>query len=959
MKLLNALTLSVFFLLGSATPQAQLSEPREAQSVAPWAHESSDIPVDPRIHFGAFESGLRFAWANNAEPQERVYVRLHVDAGSLAETDAEQGMAHFLEHMAFNGSKNFEAGTLIEWFQEHGMSFGADTNAHTSFSETVYKLDLPNRDPQTLREGLTVLRDYADGLLLTEEEVQREKGVIDGEERERDSAGFRILRKLLDKMYAGTLFPVRLPIGTKEARDAFNAEDVRAFYTRWYRPENMTLVVVGDLRDFDPVPLMREVFGDMTGPGTPVAPEPAHGTPTMEELNFTIFDAELPSARLSMAMMRPFVERADTIEQRRKDLARGLAYRMLDLRFSEQIKKPDTPYLSAKVSSAGGLEVFEGGDLTVESEPEFWEQALAAGIIELRLALEFGFQEAELEEVRAGMQRSLDEAVEREPTASSAALREAILLAIEEDVVPTDAKTDRDILGPALEALTTADCLAALREDWASGSLSFTSSGALELEDAEEAFSRVHATANAVELEAPTTTEAASFAYACDPERAGQVKSKRHVEDLDVWLVEYENGVKLNLKATDFKERQIMLRARIGSGKLGLEPAQLVACELADSAFSGGGLEAHSADDLRRLLAGKQVGVSLSIKDDALEFSGGATAEDLLLELELLCAYIEHPGYRPDALTVIRAQLPMVYERYAHTPDGPIAFEFMPAFLKGNPRASVFGMAAAASLEELLAVDMASVRDVLQVQLASAPVEVTLVGDFDVEQAIALGARTLGALPARAKPLELSAARKGAELTSGMEMRREIDTQDAKATVLMFFPTTDGFETQTRRNLFFLGRIVSDRLRLEVRERLGAAYSPFAASEGSRVFEGVGALMIQANGEPDQVEQLVAACKGVASDLVENGIDSEEVKRLSEPLLNQLRDMQRDNGFWLNSLDDAQSDEHALDEFRGLTAFYENLDAEALSSLAARFLAPEKASVMIAVPKSSDPKPQD
>ena len=943
-------------LLVQSAPQGALAAPeegREPQTVARWAHEDSDLPVDERIHYGSLENGLRFAWANNSEPKERVYLRLHVDAGSMAESDSEQGMAHFLEHMAFNGSKNFEAGTLIEWFQDHGMSFGADTNAHTSFSETVYKLDLPNRDEETLREGLVVLRDFADGLLLAEAEVQNEKGVIDGEQRERDSASYRTFKQVLDKLYDGTRFPARMPIGTKPVRDEFTAESVRAFYEAWYRPENMTLVVVGDLRELDPATLMREVFGDMKGPGTAVAPEPDHGVPSMNELSFAIYDAQLPSVQISLSRLRPFVERPDTIAQRRADLCKSIAYSMVNLRFSEKLKQPGTPYLSARVSAAGGFEVFEGGDLTVDAEPKKWEAALSDAIVELRTALEFGFQEAELDEVRASIRRSLEEAVEREATAPSAGLREVILAEVEDEVVPTDAKTDLRILGPALEALSVEDCLEALRADWAEGETSITAAGSLELEDAAEEFARVRAAAFAVELEAPAAIEAKTFAYAKDSGESGKIRERSYVEDLDVHLVEFENGVRVNVKATDFKERQLLLRARLGDGKLAMDEAGLLTAELAGPLFSAGGLEEHSADDLRRLLAGKQVGVGLAIEDDHLELGGSTTREDLGLELELLCAYIEHPGYRPDLLSVLRAQLPLAYEQYAHTPQGPIAFDFLPKVLLGNPRASFLGMGHTPSLDELLSIDMAAVERLLGPQLASGPLELTLIGDLDLEETLELCARTVGTLPARGTGAELEGAREGAELVRGVEMTREIDTRDEKATVLMLFPTTDGAETARRRNLFFLGQVVNDRLRLEVRERLGAAYSPFAASEASRIYADIGALMIQANGEPHQVEELVAACKAVGADLAENGVSKEEVVRLAEPLQNQIRDMQRDNGYWMNALDSAQGRPETLDEYRGLVEFYANLDPEALSALAARFLSPENASTLVVLPESS------
>jgi zinc protease len=926
------------------------TETRAANSVAPWAHESSDIPVDERIHFGAFENGLRYAWAKNSEPRDRVYIRLHVDVGSLAESDSEAGMAHFLEHMAFNGSEHFAAGTLVEWFQEHGMAFGADTNAHTGFSETVYKLDLPHNDEVTLREGLLVLRDFADGLLIDNEEVQAEKGVIDGEQRERDSVGYRTFLKVLDRLYAGTLYPSRLPIGTKPVRDEFDGQSVRTFYRRWYRPENMTLVMVGDLGERNPVALIEESFGSMSGPGTPVALEPKHGKPDMGELTFAIHEPEISGVEVSMSQLRPYIDEPDCIEKRRKDLARDVAQSMLNLRFTELVKLPETPFLQAKISSAGGLEIFDGGDLTVQCEPERWEEALSAAIHELRRALEYGFQEAELAEVRAEILRSLDEAVEREASAPSALLREAILNAIEDGIVPTDAATDRAVLAPLFDELTVEHCLDLLRDDWSRGATSVISTGSLDLKDPETAFRQTCVAAYAKEIEASEEIKSQPFAYTSDPDRVGEIVSSEHIEDLNLWLVEFANGVRLNLKPTDFTERQILVRAQIAGGRLALDEEGLAVGVLADAALSGGGLEDHSSLDLRRILAGKQVGLALGIEDDHLEFNGSTTADDLLLELELLCAYIAHPGYRTDGMVVVQNQLPLVFEQFKHTPEGPLTFEFLPAFLQGNPRLTLLGMSCSPSLEALQAVTMNRVRTILGPQLESGPLEVSLVGDFDPQEAILLAAQTLGTLATRGASLETEGAREGARLAAGLKIESTIDTQDAKVQVRVFYPTTDGYDHATRRHLFFLGQIVSDRLRLEVRERLGAAYAPYAASQASRIFAGLGALMIQASASPDRTEELVKACKDVAATIANSGVTAEEVQRLTEPLLNQLRDLQRKNGYWMTAIDRAQGDPDSLDEYRGLVPFYESLSHEALSKLAAQFLDPANASVLIVRP---------
>ncbi len=928
--------------------------------VRPWAHEDSDLKVDPRIHYGVLPSGLRYAWANNPEPKERVYLRLHVNAGSFGERSSELGMAHFLEHMAFNGSEHYAPGTLVEWFQKHGMSFGADTNAHTAFSETVYKLDLPNREEASLRDGLQVLRDFAGSMTLAETEVQAEKGVIDGEQRERDSASFRTFVKLLQKMYAGTLYATRIPIGEKEVRDAFTAESVADFYHRWYRPENMTVVVVGDLRDLDPSSLIEEYFGDFLGPGTPLELEPPIGEPAMKDLVFSLYEPEMPRVQISVANLKRYVNRPDSIAQRQQDLPRQVAHAMLNLRFAEAVKKPETPYLSANVDDAGGLKVFEGGELSISADPENWEAAFHDAYIELRKALNFGFQQAELDEVRADMLRALDEAVDRESKAHSAGLRESILREAEDDVVPTSAAYDREILKPALEALTVEDCLQALRENWRNGRPSITTMGNLKLDNPKETLMAALEAARAAKIKKGEAIEVEPFAYRSDPAHAGKVKSQQKIEDLDFWEVEFDNGVRLNVKKTDFKEKQILIQARVGEGNLSIKDEDLIASALAGfGVYIGGGLEEHDTDELRRLNAGKQVGVQMSVEDDHFAFSGSTTEEDLLLQFELMCAYLQHPGYRPDLLNVVQSQLPLVFEQFKHNAAGPMLFDFAPALLPGNPRVDLLGLTKFPQLEELQAVGMEEIRAALNPQLRDAPMEITIVGDLDVNQVIEFAAQTFGALPQRRAYQTLDKRRQGAQVVSGLHLEREIDTADKKATLLMIFPTTDGFDAATRRNLGFLGRLVNDRLRLDVRERLGAAYSPGAQAEASRVFPGVGGLLIQANCDPEKVEELVKACKNVAASLANNGVTEEEVSRLSEPLLKQLRDGQRTNSYWLTTLQEAQSRPASLDELRTIVEFYNNLSVADLSALAASYLSPEHASTLLVLPKQMEESAKD
>src|SRR6185369_17586549 len=193
---------------GSKAP-ARTAEARKGE------HETSDLKPDPRFTFGTLKNGFRYAWFKNDEPKKNVYVRLHVNVGSVVETETELGIAHFVEHMAFNGTKNFKAGTLVDTFQKEGIKFGHDVNAHTGTDETVYELDLPDASAERLKSAFLWFGDVADGLLFEEKEVSSEKGVIDAEERDRNGSGMRIYRKMSETLIAGTLWPKRLPIGVK------------------------------------------------------------------------------------------------------------------------------------------------------------------------------------------------------------------------------------------------------------------------------------------------------------------------------------------------------------------------------------------------------------------------------------------------------------------------------------------------------------------------------------------------------------------------------------------------------------------------------------------------------------------------------------------------------------------------------------------------------------------------
>lgn len=919
---------------------------QDAAEIRAWPHENSDIQLDDRIHFGNFKNGLRFAWASNPEPNDRCYLRLHVNVGSLAETDSEQGMAHFLEHMAFNGSENFEAGTLIEWFQAHGMSFGADTNAHTAFSETVYKLDLPNSDEKTLREGLTVMKDFAFGLLLEEDEVQAEKGVIDGEERERDSAQFRMMLEQLDKMFAGTRYKDRLPIGTKEARDAFTAKSVRAFYEKWYRPDNMTLVLVGDLGERNPENLFAEYFEGVPCPSSPLPEEPDTGKPEKYAFSFSIHEEEIPTVDVSFGIMSEWEKRPLTVAQGISELPLSYAYSMLNLRYAELAKKEETPFMSASASNSEVFDVFEDNSLNVTSAPEKWAPALGLAEQELRKALQFGFQDIELDELRAGALRRLDEAVEREATAHSRGILSSILAAAEEDSVPTRAAWRKNTYGPAIESLTVEDCHNALKAAWDSENFSITTAGNLDLgEKAKNRLKMALWASQRVEVNAGEEISVGEFAYASSKETVGKVSSSNKVEDLDFEHLKFENGVSVNIKKTDFKENQILVHLNVGEGRLSLEIEKNPLAWVGEKVFDSGGLGEHSDEDLRRLLAGKQVGVSFAMGEDRFSLSGGTTMEDLGLQFELMCAYLNDPGWREDGIVQLRRAIPQIFESLKHQHGGPLTLEFLPSLFENDPRFSF------PTQDGIMEVDIEAIRDWLGPVLAEGAMEVTIVGDLEMEETKSLAAQTFGTLNTRKELKRWEERRVVPATATGIRGDYTIETQVPKSLVFIIYPALDGMDSERRRGMSMVGTVLNDRLRLEVRERLGAAYSPGAGAEFSSVYKDNGAIYIQAMADPDKVETLVEACLATADTLAKEGATDEEVKRLTEPAINGLRDSIRTNGYWLDGLSKALRRPGALDDMRSIQSWYENLKADQVNPWAEKFLGRERANVCVVNPE--------
>ena len=922
--------LSLAAVLGAAPPPKRPAFPQE----------TSDLKPDPSARFGKLANGLRYVVRPNAEPKGRVSLRLLVLAGSFHEADNQRGLAHFLEHMAFNGSAHYPPGTLVEFFQRMGMSFGGDANANTNFDRTLYMLELAHSDDTTITEGLRVLGDDAGGLLLGEEQINKERGVILSEKRARDSVGYRTFVARFEGMLGTTLIPRRQPIGLPEVITNAGRDRFVDFWNTWYRPEKMAVVVVGDFPDAAAVEkLVSAAFGDLKA-RAPARPDPSLGELGKFDGIRPIFHAEpeAPSTQVLLTSLTPYKHETDTAARKIQRLPRTLAMAMLNRRFSILAKKENAPLNFATANVSEQFDFLRDASLQIDCKPEQWKAALGFGEQELRRAIEQGFTPAELAEAVANMKNDLEQAARTAPTHQSRRVADEIVYRLTAGEVFTAPADDLALLKPALEKITPADCLRALKESFPSTGLFVMVTGNVKISgDAAAAITAAYNEAHAVAIAKTEGEQESEWGYT-DFGAPGEIEKREHIADLDVELVTFKNGVRLNLKKTDFEEGRISASARVGDGAITQPPNERGLSQLVALAFSGGGLGKHSVDDVRRLFAGKNVQWQLAPGMDAFRFSGGTTREDLGLELQFLAAQLSDPGYRPEALREAQKRIDHLYSMFKHTDSGPLSTEIPSLLTSGDAR---FGLPTEAII---MTRNLEEMKAWLTPQLSRGALEVALVGDLDIEAAIAAAAKTIGALPPREPKPALAELKKVKFPAQPFTKRYEIDSEIPKAAVRLYWPTDDALDIRRNRRLHLLSAILMDRLRVKVREELGGSYSPQAENSGSDTFPGYGYTVASIDVAPAEAEKISNLVVDLADELAQKGVTPDQLERAREPLLTSFKESLRSNGYWLSVIARAQEKPEMLEWARTRFADVEGITVAEISALAKKYLGRDRVS---------------
>ena len=896
-----------------------------------WPQAQSDLKPDPKVRYGVLPNGMRYERMRNGEPQNSASLRFRIAAGSLQEADNQKGLAHFLEHMAFNGSKHFAEGEAVKALQRKGLAFGPHTNARTGLQDTVYVLELPEVDDGTVDTALRFMRDIADGLNLAPDAIDRERGVIMSEERQGDSPERRAFKDRWRLTYSGHQAADRLPIGDMQIIRTVSRETIADFYGRYYRPERATMVIVGQI-DVDAVEAkIKASFSDWQRGTQRDGP---YGSVDRASLRSTQHvEANLPDDAVVAWLSDPDDAADATMTRRERDI-REVGFAVLNRRLGRVARQANAPFVSAAASRGVLRGVATVTAVSLNARPGKWQPGLAALEQELRRTLQYGVRQDEIDREVTVYKAQLNDAVARADTRYDQPLAETMIDNLAQRRVFTSPGDDAALYEQSVDGLTAATVTEALRRSFKGDpSFIFVSSGE-PIGGGDEAVRSAYLAAHAAPVVATTEAKVKDFPYT-QFGQAGAVAKREEVSDLGVTLIRFANGVRLNVKPTPFEKDAIAVKVRFDGGYLAL-PKQRVGLYWAlPFAFIEGGLKQLTTEELEQALAGRIANADLSLDEGAFEFSGSTNHRDFALQLQLLAAFATAPAYRGDGLSRLQGAAENYLKQYSSSPGRVLARETSGLLRSNDPRWRF------PTLRQIQSITMADAEAVMAPALRSAPIEITIAGDIDVETAIAGVASTFGALPPRGpevrRPRDVHFPDKSARLQFAHEGRAD------QAVAYVAWPAPD-FASNPRqaRTIVLMRDMIKVRLNDEFREKQGATYSPFASSWASGVIPGFGYVAAGSETPPAQVEAFYKTLDLIVTDLRKGNFDDDLIERARRPIIEAALKDRRTNNYWANALERAQSEAWTLSAIRNFQTDMGTIRKDEIVAAATRFLVNER-----------------
>jgi zinc protease len=937
-----AILLSTTALSAGLAPSLAVAQTTGAVKANPpvvFAQDHSDLTPDPAARFGRLPNGMTYIIYKNATPPGTANVWLRIAAGSLMERDSQRGLAHFIEHMAFNGSEHVPENEMTRILQRDGLSFGADTNAFTTYDETVYMLNAPSVSEPVIDDILFLMRETADKLSMDPGAIDRERGVILGEERARASAQQRTFDAIVAAQFPGQKFPTRSPIGLVDVIKTAPASRLVEFYHDFYRPEYATLIVVGDVDPDQIEAKIKAKFSDWVG--KPQSDNALTDFGVYKPKGLTTLTHAETGLRTSMFLSwaKPWKDEPETQQKDYDDTVDDLALSILSQRYRRATASDETAFQSANFTKSDVDKTAKTYDLSIVPKPHQDKAALTQALTMFRQFLTYGVTQDELDIALAGHEAEMLSAANTAKTRPNKSLSQLILSTVAEDAVFTAPASDYAFFEKIKPRLTLAEINAKIKAiDLGDGPMIIREGETVTDFDG-PALEATYKAAMSGDVPKPTAYVRKAWPYTQFGE-AGKVVARQEIADLGVTRVTFANGVTLTVKPTKFAENQVKIAIRYPGGDLTLAPKDVVTKIVAARiGLASGGLGKLTPEELHDALAGKTYALGFSIDENTSELGGSTITSDLTTQMQVLMAFATDPAFRPNALERFKASLPNFYISLNGSPAAVFGDKGMGYLHGDDPRFVMPDQAA------LMNVKNDDVRAFLKHILDTAPIEITMVGDVTVDEAIDQVGKTFATLPTR--PAHVTESPTMGPVRFPPPDSHKVFTHTGRPDQnlsVVAWPTHDFYANPAESfGLDVLGGVMTTRLLDEVRENQGATYSASASEHGSLVFKGYGFFMATATVATAGDAKFHESVAKIVQDLKDKPISDDEMTRALKPILEHEDNNLKSNSFWLATLDGSVQTPAQLETARQRIAELKAVTPAEIQRLAQTYLVMSKA----------------
>ncbi len=928
-----------------ATPPASSAPIATSVAPPPSAPAAVPIPLWPEVTKGTLPNGLTYYLLRHGKPEKRATLWLAVNAGSVDEDEDQRGLAHFAEHMAFNGTKRYPKQAIIDTLQTMGMRFGADVNAYTTWQQTVYQLEVPT-EPALISKGLDILHEWASDVSYDEGEVKSESGVVLEEWRLGRSAGMRLFDKHAKVLFKGTRYADRLTIGSPEILKKADRAALFRFYKDWYRPDNLAVIAVGD---FDPKALedeLRARFGDLTNPAKERQRVPG-GVPKPDGTRISIeTDQELPGPQLEISNLIPH-RPAATLADLRRSMVEELYTRVMNERFGVLTRRPNAPFVGAFANIGAPVREIDAFRRLAQVKNGKVEQALRSVLTEALRVERHGITQRELERAKIVAARAYDASADGEQTIDSRSLTDELSRNFLTEELVVGAVAERDLRRQLLPLITIDEINADVKSFGGAENRVFTISLPQgQPPPTEERITQIVAEVQRSEIPPWVEKPPPTTLMATAPAPGRIVKEKRY-QAIGVTDWTLSNGAHVIVKPSDFKKDSVIFTADSPGGTALASDSDFASARFATTVATFGGVGDLDAETLTKVLAGKAANVMATISETREGLSGTASPKDLETLFQLAYLRVTAPRKDLEQFKVWRASAAEQIANQERSPEFRYLKLVQETVYKSHPRRLFPSAEAVAAIDQDKALDFYKARfgDVGDWNFV-------IVGDLEPSKLRPLVETYLASLPSKGrleKEKDLGIRKVGGVVRKQFELGIE-----PKASVRLDFHGDDRWSRDGERDLFTLTQVLSNTLREELREAMGGVYAVGATGSLVRSPHQERSVTISFGCAPERVDELITATREEITKLATAGIDEDHLAKIRQIYLRSRETELRTNEFWSQQLVRAFRYHDDPNDIPDTSKTLARMTSTNVQAAAKRFLDPASVYEVVRVPSITD-----